>query len=78
MKFLKALFLKTVLGYENLDAIPFPKDQTSDHAFPPKLQRSPNMPFGHLRPLGTQRRAEGQVNEFDAKDWLTRNLIFAV
>ena len=70
MKFLKALLLKTVLGYENLDAIPFPKDQASDHAFPPKLQRSPNMPFGHLRPLGTQRRAEGQVNEFDAKERL--------
>ena len=61
------LFLKVALGYENLDAIPFPKDQSADHGFPPRLQRSPNMPFGHLRPLGTQRRSEGMINEFDAK-----------
>ena len=43
------IFLKVALGYENLDAIPFPKDQSADHEFPPRLQRSPNMPFGHLR-----------------------------
>lgn len=66
MKFVKLALLKAILA-ENLDAIPFPKDQASDHEFPPRLQRSPNMPFGHLRPLGTQRRAEGMINEFDAK-----------
>ena len=30
------IFLKVALGYENLDAIPFPKDQSADHEFPPR------------------------------------------
>jgi len=47
------------------DTVPFPKDQKSDHEFPARLARSPGLPFGHLRPLGTQRKPEGKLKEFD-------------
>ena len=57
MKFMSTFILRD----DEIDAVPFPKDQSVNHMFPPKMVRSSssNMPFGHLRPLGGQRKSDG-------------------
>ena len=55
-----------IFSTDHFNAVPFPKDQKSDHVFPSRPARSSGMPFGHLRPLGTQRKPEGHIKEFDA------------
>ena len=59
-------FLEKNFSTDHFNAVPFPKDQKSDHVFPSRPARSSGMPFGHLRPLGTQRKPEGHIKEFDA------------
>ena len=56
-----------ILRDDEIDAVPFPKDQSVNHMFPPKMVRSSssNMPFGHLRPLGGQRKSDGKIKEVD-------------
>ena len=53
---------------DHFNAVPFPKDQKSDHVFPSRPARSSGMPFGHLRPLGTQRKPEGHIKEQGSTD----------
>jgi len=45
----------------------FPKDTSIDFEFPPKFKRSniAGLPDGHLRPLGWQKPAEGEVTAVD-------------
>lgn len=45
--------------------VKFPKDQNMDVVFPPSVSRSPyasDIPLGHLRPLGYQRKSAGHVS----------------
>ena len=62
---LKSLLLPAALAVE------FPKDGDTDkHTFPPEgfLGASSGMPYGHLRPIGHQRRTLGEIDNDELSD----------
>lgn len=61
----------SVIPLALIKAVEFPKDGDTDkHSFPPDgfLGASPGMPYGHLRPIGHQRRPLAEISKKNGKD----------
>lgn len=62
------------INAETTKPVKFPKDQRLDARFPPNidLPSSPELPIGHLRPIGEQ------ILKFVARSFLVSSILFCV